>query len=217
MAIINPTSRDAKPKQLLKTLGIVALLSGICLANVATAAVLEPAPTHSVTLAWDPVVEPVLTGYKLFLGTSPGQYTEVHEVDLSTQLTVSGLEFGQTYYAVVISLGAGADESLPSTELSFTVAPPPLPFDTQVALDGSGQMVLQWSFAKAALGSSPEFIIQASPDLTHWTEFETISADQPAVEAGDILTFVRPVATTGGPQMFYRMTARNWMGESTAP
>jgi hypothetical protein len=214
MAIINPYLNTTKPKLLLNALGIVAFSCGLCLTNVSTAA--EPSPTHSATLAWDPVPESVLMGHRVLIGTSSGQYTATHEVGLTPQLTLGGLEFGQTYYAVVISLGNDGLESEPSSELVFTVAPPPLPSATQVAIDGSGQVVLQWSFSKAALGSSPEFVIQASPDLSQWAEVETVSADQPAAEEGGMVKFVRPIAAAG-PQMFYRLTARNWMGESTGP
>lgn len=216
MAIINYTVNTAKPKQLLRTLGIVAFLSGMCFMNDSTAATLDPLPSESVTLAWDAVPDTELTGYRLLIGTSDGPFTESYVVGLTPQLTVSGLEFGQTYHAVVITLGVGTLESEPSTELTFTVAPPPLPLDTQIARKAYGQVVLQWSFSKAALGSSPEFIIQASPDLSNWTEIETISVDQSVAEDGGLLKFVRPIHASG-PQMFYRLTARNWMGESTGP
>ena len=169
--------------------------------------------THSATLAWDPVSEQSVVGYRLLIGTSSGDYTRSYNVGLATDFFIDGLDYGQTYHAVVISLGADGFESEPSTELVFTVAPPPLPFGAQVAFDASGRPLLQWSYSKAALGSSPEFVIQASADLQNWSVVETISADQPSADDGHLLKFVRPIEGSA-PQMFYRITARNWMGES---
>jgi hypothetical protein len=217
MQTLNPVLTAATPKQLLlKTFGIVAFISALSIAAITKAATLDPASTHSVTLAWDAAPESVVTGYRVSIGTSSGQYTQTQEGGLATQMTLGGLEFGQTYHAIVTSLGDGGVESEPSTELSFTVQPPPLPLGAQVAFNASGQGMLQWNFPVAALTSSPEFIIQSSPDLINWTVVETVSADQPGVEEGGLMNFVWPLPVMGS-QMFYRLTARNWMGESTGP
>jgi hypothetical protein len=205
------------PKLLtVKLIGILTFLMPMLYLSRSSATTVPPPSTHSVTLAWDAVPDSVVTGYRVMIGISSGQYMKSYDVGLTTDFLIDGLEFGKTYYAVVSSLGVDDFESSPSAELAFTVAPPPLPLNTQAAIDASGQCVLQWNYPKAALTYAPEFIIQASPDLIHWTEVETISAEHPSVEENGFLKFMRPTAMMG-TQMFYRLTARNWMGDSTGP
>ena len=71
-------------------------------------------------------------------------------------------------------------------------------------------------FPKSALGSSPEFVVSASPDMVTWTEVDTILPAQ--ASGGDALNleFSWPMQVVGS-QRFFRLTARNWMGNSTAP
>ncbi len=191
------------------------LISMLCV-NRAAAVVFPPLSTHSATFTWAAVPEHAAGTYKLAIGTSSGQYTQYHEVRLVSEFRVDGLEFGRTYYAVVTAVGDDGLESPPSVELAFTVAPPPLPAGVEVAFDGSGGLLLRWSFARAALGTSPEFVIQTSGDLQRWTVLETLTANPPSGEDGAWLRFSQAIDGSAA-QKFFRLTARNWMGESTGP
>lgn len=75
--------------------------------------------TVTVALAWDPNVDQV-TGYKLYRGLSPGNYSEVRDVGNLTTTSWSGLQYGTTYYFVVTAYNDAALESVPSNEVSYT-------------------------------------------------------------------------------------------------
>ena len=51
-----------------------------------------------ITLAWDPNSEPDLAGYKLYIGTSSGNYTQTRNLGLTTQYTISDLIGGPPYF-----------------------------------------------------------------------------------------------------------------------
>jgi Fibronectin type III domain len=53
-----------------------------------------------IQLAWDPPPDPVL-GYKLYYGTSSGNYTKNMDVGKVATYTLTGLQDGQTYYIAV--------------------------------------------------------------------------------------------------------------------
>src|SRR5262245_42225909 len=54
-----------------------------------------------VSLAWDANPEPNVAGYRLYYGTSPGNYTSFLDVGTATTATVTNLTDGVTYYFVV--------------------------------------------------------------------------------------------------------------------
>jgi hypothetical protein len=74
-----------------------------------------------VTLAWDPVPDPNLAGYRLHYGTADGVFTHEVEVGTSTTVSVSNLVDGETYFFVVTAYNTSAIESAPSNEVSYTV------------------------------------------------------------------------------------------------
>jgi hypothetical protein len=77
---------------------------------------------QSVTLAWDPSPEPNLAGYRLKYGTSSGSYTQTLEIGNTTTATVPNLSEGGTYFFVVTAVNSSSLESIPSNEVSFTIA-----------------------------------------------------------------------------------------------
>jgi len=82
----------------------------------------RPCPAAQVTLAWDPSPEPAVTGYRVYYGTSSYYYTAVVDVGNQTDLTISGLLPGVTYFfsATAYSESTG-DESYFSGEIAYTV------------------------------------------------------------------------------------------------
>ena len=194
--------------------GLEGLLSDEVVVTTAT-----PVPVvtlHTLTLGWDAVSETGITGYRVHVGTQSRQYTGLHDTGLQTTFPVGGLEFGQTYYFVVSAIGSTGLESAVSDEIAVTVAPPPLPVGGRMVSNGSGQPSLQWTFRRADLGSSPAFIVQASSDLVHWTQVDTVLPGQATGGDAQNLQFAWPVAITTGNRMFYRLTAKNWVGQSVA-
>lgn len=85
-----------------------------------------PAAAASVTLEWDANEESDLSGYRLYIGTEPGNYSTVTNVGNSTRATVPNLQDATTYYFVVTAYNTLGLESVPSNEVTFTT-PPPVP------------------------------------------------------------------------------------------
>ena len=81
------------------------------------------ASAADVNLAWDPVTNPVLAGYRIGYGTVSGQYGTVIDVGNVTAHTISGLSPG-TYYFAVKAYGTAGQESSYSNEVTSSVAPP---------------------------------------------------------------------------------------------
>jgi hypothetical protein len=71
----------------------------------------RPAVAGTASLAWDPVSDTDLAGYRVYYGTSPGSYTQSVDVGNVTQATISGLTDCTTYYFGVKAYDTAANES----------------------------------------------------------------------------------------------------------
>ena len=74
-----------------------------------------------VTLAWDAVSDPSLSGYRLYYGQNSGSYSSQLDAGTQTTYTVPGLTDGQTYYFAVTAYDAD-EESAFSNEVSVTIS-----------------------------------------------------------------------------------------------
>ena len=77
--------------------------------------------TGNVTLAWDPNPAPGIAGYRLYYGTSSGNYGTVLAAGTATTSTASNLTEGATYYFAATAYDTNAIESDFSTEVIYTV------------------------------------------------------------------------------------------------
>ena len=77
----------------------------------------------SVTLAWNAVNSPGVTGYKLYYGVASHSYTNALTVTNGTQITVTGLKTGTTYFFSVTMLNSSLGESLFSSEIRYPDLP----------------------------------------------------------------------------------------------
>jgi hypothetical protein len=94
----------------------------------------------SVTLAWDPSPGDSIVGYNLYYGSASRTYTNIDQVGDVTQVTVTNLCPGATYYFAITSVDASETESDYSTELIYTV---PLALATlQLRVTSTGQAIL---------------------------------------------------------------------------
>src|SRR4051812_7913501 len=75
---------------------------------------------NSATLAWDPVQNANVSGYKVYEGTKSGTYSFSTNVGTATQVTLGGLLTGTQYFFSVTALNS-AGESPYATEVSYTV------------------------------------------------------------------------------------------------
>jgi len=76
----------------------------------------------SVTLAWDPSPEPMLSGYSLYWGTNSRAYDQIQLVELNTvQASATNLVAGTEYFFAVTARTWEGLESDYSTEVSYQV------------------------------------------------------------------------------------------------
>jgi hypothetical protein len=71
-----------------------------------------------ITVAWDPVEDPSITGYRIYYGSGSSGYEGVLDVGMETTYTLTDLEEGQPYYFALVAYDADGAES----ELSQEVA-----------------------------------------------------------------------------------------------
>jgi hypothetical protein len=76
--------------------------------------------SNDLMLAWDPSTSTELAGYRLFWGTTSGQYTTTIDVGNVTTYTVPGLTAG-TYYFAVAAYGSAGESSTYSNEVSAII------------------------------------------------------------------------------------------------
>ena len=82
---------------------------------------LPAAHSAPVDLQWDPNPEPELVGYKIYWGTSSGNYTSSIDVGNTTNYTIEGLDEGRTYYFAATAYDGSNNESGYSNQISYTV------------------------------------------------------------------------------------------------
>jgi hypothetical protein len=92
----------------------------------------DPAQAATLTISWASNTEADLAGYRLRLGTVPGQYTQTIEVGSATSLQIDNLQIDTTYYLAVYAYDQAGNESAPSPEVSARVATSP---DLMPAID----------------------------------------------------------------------------------
>ena len=72
----------------------------------------------SISLAWDAVTTPGVTGYQVLYGTSSTDLNQVMNLGLVTSVTLADVVAGRTYYVTVITLAGNVTGSVGSTLLS---------------------------------------------------------------------------------------------------
>ncbi len=85
-----------------------------------TMTVSSPPSATTVTLSWNAVTDPSLSGYNVKVGTASGLYDRIIPVGTVTAYTVDSLTTGTTYYFSVTAYNS-AGESPPSNEVSTSI------------------------------------------------------------------------------------------------
>ncbi|HXI49999.1 MAG TPA: Ig-like domain-containing protein, partial [Candidatus Saccharimonadales bacterium] len=80
-----------------------------------------------VTLAWNASTDTSVTAYALHYGTVSGKLTTTVEAGKATTASVTSLSPGSTYYFNVVARNGAGLESMPSSEVSYTVPGTPTP------------------------------------------------------------------------------------------
>ena len=76
-------------------------------------ALATPASAGTISLAWDPVSHPELTGYHVYYGTTPGNLDQTVTVGEVTEVTLSGLTDCTDYHVAVRAVAIASGPSAP--------------------------------------------------------------------------------------------------------
>lgn len=84
-----------------------------------------PTNAADVPIAWDPSTSPQVAGYKVHVGSSSGQYSQVYDVGLTTTFTVPNVNLDTVNYCAVTAYAV--DTTIPdstySNEITFGSVP----------------------------------------------------------------------------------------------
>lgn len=72
-----------------------------------------------ITLAWDSNSEPDLAGYRLYIGLSSKNYTQVIDLGLTTQYKITNLSKGTVYFFSLTAYNRSGLESSFSNEVQY--------------------------------------------------------------------------------------------------
>lgn len=76
---------------------------------------------QSVALTWNPSTDPNTVGYRIYYGGASGDYTNVVDVGNATNVIVSGLNDGDTFYFAATTVTGCGDESAFSNEAMYVM------------------------------------------------------------------------------------------------
>ena len=138
-------------------------------AGVLAGLVLATVDAAGVTLAWDAVVHPLLSGYAVYVGPAPGTYDVRYVVGDVTSYELVGLEEGRTYHFAVTAYDGFNDESEFSNDVGTTIPyrPPIVAFNASTTT-GTAPLALNfvatvqgavtsylWNFGDGSTSTSP--------------------------------------------------------------
>ena len=127
----------------------------------------------STTLSWDaptinadgtPLID--LAGYKVYYGTSTGNYSQNINVGNVTTYTVNNLTEGVTYYFATAAYDTVGNESEHSNEVSKTITPPPQQNTLTVTKRGTGSGTVMSSPEGINCGSDCSETYNAGASIT---------------------------------------------------
>jgi hypothetical protein len=157
----------------------------------------------TLTLAWDPIPVPNVTGYVLSWGTQSGVYSSQSNVGTQSLVQVGGLADGTYYYFVVQGYDAAGQLSPPSAELSVqtpgiaTNAPSiSCTAPTASSLDGNPVIV---TFAPVVVGGLPPVNTTCSPSSGSFFPVGSTSLTCSAVDSLQRSASCNAAVTVSGP------------------
>jgi len=141
-------------------------------------------------LAWDPSPDLTVVGYNVYYGTASRTYTCMVPVGNAAHALISGLQEGVTYFFAVTACNSLGLESLPSSEVSYTV--PELRLAIQLLQTNGLPCAACITSGESALGL---WTLEASPDLRNWS----------AMASGTNSTVNVAVNVQAAPVLFFRL------------
>ena len=159
MAHTNHVLGGAPWKLKLGGLAAGAVLASLLLSGPVQAAA-AVAGFNSASLAWDSSPSSGVAGYRVYMGTSSGNYSSSVLAANATATSIQGLVTGATYFFAVKAFDANGVESAFSNEVRFVPGGATL----ELSVTASGQAILT---LKGVVGRS--YDIQATADLRNWS------------------------------------------------
>lgn len=163
----------------------------------------------SITLQWDPSPSSNVVGYAVYYGTSSASYTARVDAGGQTTVSINDLIESTTYYFVAVAYTDYGVESLPSSELAYTV--PSLP-------GGPGSTFRISQLVVTAEGVALSWV--ALPGETYIVGYKESLKDpvwivaSPALLATGTVLQWTDLETAGIRQRFYSVTRRRqFLGE----
>lgn len=144
----------------------VIMLSAASFDSIRASNIILP-PGSSVYLAWNPSPDTAVAGYNVHYGLASRTYTKIVPVGNATNVTISGLVAGATYYFAATAYDDIGQESGYSDEASYLI--PGLP-TVQLRATSAGQFVLAVS---GLIGRT--YDIEATQDFSTWTVIGTVT------------------------------------------
>ncbi|HEU5182524.1 MAG TPA: fibronectin type III domain-containing protein [Candidatus Polarisedimenticolia bacterium] len=189
------------------TFWVLATLGLVLIPTVASAG--------TIKLAWDPVSDADLAGYRVYYGTSPGVYTNSYVVTQpQNSADLTNLQDCRIYYLAVKAVDSNGNESL---GFSNEIIGMPAPSATSVVVNlnplpvtGSASSVKQGTLTIPITITGTNFDTQATPDFgpdIQVNSHATASCNQ--LTANITVTETARVNTPPGPQRLLKITNQN--------
>jgi hypothetical protein len=160
--------------------------------SVVTAIVFAISPlamfaSQQAIITWNPAPQSGISGYRIYYGSSSGNYTNMVVVGNVTNTVISGLAEGKTYYFAATSYNVLGMESGFSNEAAFNV-----PSGCMLSIINLSATTV----AVTAAGAVPEkWALEASPDLANWS----------TLTRGTNIPVNVTVAVNAAPKRFFRL------------
>lgn len=125
MATATSASQGSSLLSLLRTSRILILAACVVLlVSLLPASSAHGAFPAQGSLAWDPVDDPAVAGYKVHYGTASRTYDTIEDVGSATSYPITDLAAGVTYYFAVTAYDTSLTDSDYSAELAYKVLAP---------------------------------------------------------------------------------------------
>ena len=94
-----------------------------------------------LSVAWLPAQDPAVSGYRVFVGTEPGQYTRILDAGAGTKVVIPDLEDGRTHFVAVRPYDANGLETGVISEEIASLPKPRIEALDPVTLEGDSGFV----------------------------------------------------------------------------
>jgi hypothetical protein len=121
----------------------------------------------SLTVMWSRSLDTNVQGYNVYYGTVSQQYTNAITAGNVTNIAISGIKTGVTYYFAATSYNAAGWQSSYSAEISFTV-----PSLTNATLTSATTTTGGFNFSVNGTAAS-QYVVVASTNLIYWVALAT--------------------------------------------